>query len=92
MGRTKGSKMSEEAKAAMRAKRAAKKSGKDSAYGIIASGLKTLSYDELESVLSLALRYKKEKLGEEELRLIKEKEEIELKLEKLKALDLKINT
>jgi hypothetical protein len=84
MGRTKGVKMSEEAKAAMRAKRQSSKSGKDSAFNLVTANLKLLNFEELENAAALALRYKKEKVSEEELRLIKEKEEIELKLMKLK--------
>jgi len=91
MGRLKGSKMTEEQKAAMRAKRAANKLGKESAFNLVATNLRHLSFEELENVLALALRQKKEKLGVEELRLIKEKEEIELKLQKLKSLDTEVN-
>ncbi|MDH6534034.1 hypothetical protein D0T51_03385 [Parabacteroides sp. 52] len=91
MGRIKGSKMSEEAKAAMRAKRQANKLGKETAFNLVAGNLKHLSFEELDSSIALALRYKKEKMGEEELRLIKVKEEIELKLQKLKELDNKQN-
>ncbi|MDF9829735.1 hypothetical protein [Parabacteroides sp. PF5-6] len=91
MGRIKGSKMTEEAKAAMRAKREANKLGKESAFNLVATNLKLLSFEDLENTIGLALRYKKEKMGEEELRLIKEKEEIELKLQKLKDTDQKYN-
>lgn len=91
MGRIKGSKMTEEAKAAMRAKREANKLGKESAFNLVASNLKLLSFEDLENTIGLALRYKKEKMGEEELRLIKEKEEIEIKLKKLKDTDKKFN-
>lgn len=91
MGRQRGSKMSDEAKAAMRAKREANKFGKESAFNSVASNLKFLSFEELENAIGLALRYKKEKMGEEELRLIKEKEEIELKLQRLKEIESKFN-
>jgi hypothetical protein len=91
MGRIRGAKMSDEAKAAMRAKREANKFGKESAFNAVASNLKFLTFDELESTIGLALRYKKEKIGEEELRLIREKEEIELKLERLKEAERKFN-
>lgn len=91
MGRIKGSKMTDEAKAAMRAKRAANKTGKESAFNTVALNLKLLSFEDLENTIGLALRYKKEKMGEEELRLIKEREEIELKLQKLKETDKKYN-
>lgn len=91
MGRIKGSKMTEEAKAAMRAKREANKLGRESAFNLVATNLKFLSFQELDNAVALAMRYRKEKMGEEELRLIKEKEEIELKLQKLKDVDTKIN-
>lgn len=91
MGRIKGVKMTEEQKAAMRAKREANKLGKESAFNLVTSNLKHLSFEELEHVVALANRQKKEKLGTEELRLIKEKEEIELKLQKLKGLDKDYN-
>jgi len=87
MGRIKGSKMTDEAKAAMRAKREANKLGRESAFNLVATNLKLLNFEELENSIALALRYKKEKMGEEELRLIKEKEEIELRLQKLKEND-----
>jgi len=91
MGRIKGSKMTEEAKAAMRAKREANKLGKESAFNLVATNLKLLNFEDLENTIGLALRYKKEKMGEEELRLIKEREEIEMKLQKLKDTDKKYN-
>lgn len=91
MGRIKGSRMTEEAKAAMRAKREANKLGKESAFNLVATNLKLLTFEDLENTIGLALRYKKEKMGEEELRLIKEKEEIELKLQRLKEADKKFN-
>ncbi|OAV75180.1 hypothetical protein Barb7_01222 [Bacteroidales bacterium Barb7] len=84
MGRTKGVKMSEEAKFAMRAKREALKDGRDSGFSVVISSLKQLNFEELDKVIALAARLKKEKLGEEELRLIKEKEDIELRLQRLK--------
>ncbi|MDH6311736.1 hypothetical protein M2137_000495 [Parabacteroides sp. PFB2-10] len=87
MGRVKGSRMSDEAKAAMRAKRAANKLGKQSAFNLVATNLKLLEFEELENAIALALRYKKERVGEVELRLIKEKEEIEQKLMRLKDMD-----
>lgn len=91
MGRIKGSKMTDEAKAAMRAKREANRLGRESAFNLVATNLKLLDFEELENSIALALRYKKEKMGEEELRLMKEKEEIELKLQKLKETDKKYN-
>ncbi|MDH6306913.1 hypothetical protein M2459_003460 [Parabacteroides sp. PF5-5] len=64
---------------------------KETAYKEVKNHLKYLSFSELEDVIAYALRYKKEKLGNEELRLIKEKEEIEQKLQELKTLDNKMN-
>lgn len=59
------------------------------AFKEIKGNLKYLSFSELENIISLALRYKKEKLGVEELRLVKEKEQIEQKIKELKELDKK---
>ncbi|MDR1981470.1 MAG: hypothetical protein LBQ39_07625 [Tannerellaceae bacterium] len=67
------------------------KKTKENALKVIKSNLKNLSYAELDSFIALAQRYKKEKLGEEELRLIKEKEQIEKKLIDLKSFDEKVN-
>jgi hypothetical protein len=67
----------------------AKRLSKEQAFDTIAKHLKHLSFAELEEVVALSLRYKKEKLGKEELRLIKEKEVIEQQLQKLKELDAK---
>jgi hypothetical protein len=67
----------------------AKRLAKKQAFDVVAKHLKHLSYAELEEVVALSLRYKKEKLGKEELRLIKEKEVIEVQLQKLKELDAK---
>ncbi|MDR1555517.1 MAG: hypothetical protein LBS88_00605 [Tannerellaceae bacterium] len=58
-------------------------------FDTVAKHLKYLSFAELEEVVALSLRYKKEKLGIEELRLIKEREVIEQQLQKLKELDAK---
>ncbi|MDR1881044.1 MAG: hypothetical protein LBQ78_08930 [Tannerellaceae bacterium] len=67
------------------------KKTKENAVKAIKSNLKHLSFAELESFIALAQRYKKEKLGEEELRLIKEKERIEQELTELKVFDKKVN-
>jgi aminoglycoside N3'-acetyltransferase len=67
----------------------AKRLTKEQAFDVVAKHLKHLSFAELEEVIALSLRYKKEKLGKEELRLIKEKEIIEQQLQKLKELDTK---
>lgn len=79
--------MSEEAKFAMRAKREARKEGRegrDSEFSVVISNLKQLNFEELDKVIASAVRLKKEKIGEEELRLTKEKEDIELRLRRLK--------
>jgi hypothetical protein len=73
-------KMSEEEKAARRM-------AKTQAFEVVNKSLKHLSYQELEAVIAFANRYKKEQIGKEELRLIKEKEQIEQKLLELKKLD-----
>jgi hypothetical protein len=67
----------------------AKRLAKKQAFDIVIKHLKHLTYAELEEVVALSLRHKKEKLGKEELRLIKEKEVIDLQLQKLKELDAK---
>jgi hypothetical protein len=75
-------KMTEEEKATRRL-------SKGQAFDVVVKHLKHLSFAELEEIVALSLRYKKEKLGKEELRLIKEKEIIEQQLQKLKELDAK---
>jgi hypothetical protein len=72
--------MTEEEKLAKRAMR-------EQGFDVLSKGLKYLSYPELDEVIALAMRLKKEKLGKEELRLLKEKEKIELELKKLKEID-----
>ncbi|MDR1938619.1 MAG: hypothetical protein LBQ73_09025 [Tannerellaceae bacterium] len=67
----------------------ARRLSKAQAFDTVTKHLKHLSFLELEEVIALALRYKKEQLGREELRLIEEKEKIEQKLQKLKELDAK---
>ncbi|MDR3142375.1 MAG: hypothetical protein LBU37_11725 [Tannerellaceae bacterium] len=64
-----------------------KRAMKEQGFDVLAKGLKYLSYAELDELIALSARYKKEKLGKEELRLIKEKEKIELELKKLKGID-----
>lgn len=66
-----------------------KTTSKKSALTLVKANLKHLSYDDLNNVIEWALRYRKEKLGSEELRLIKEKEKIDLKLKELKEIDKK---
>ncbi len=87
MARKKGVKMTDEQKAAMRARRQANKMGKETAFVKVTDNLKLLSYKELNDAIALALRYRKDKIGEEELRLIKEKEELELRLKELKGIE-----
>jgi hypothetical protein len=65
----------------------ARRLSKAQAFETVAKNLKHLSYPELEEVVALTLRYKKKQLGDEELRLIKAKEQIEQKLQQLKELD-----
>ncbi|MDR0994715.1 MAG: hypothetical protein LBL81_00305 [Tannerella sp.] len=69
--------------------KAARRMAKEQAFEQVSKYLKHLSYQELDEVITLSTRYKKEQLGKEELRLIKEKEQIEQQLEKLKQLDAK---
>jgi hypothetical protein len=69
--------------------KAARRLSKEQAFDTVAKHLKHLSFAELEEVIALSLRYKREKIGKEELRLIKEKEVIEQQLQKLKELDAK---
>jgi aminoglycoside N3'-acetyltransferase len=67
----------------------ARRLAKAQAFDIVSKHLKHLSFRELDDVVALTVRYKKEQLGKEELRLIKEKEVIDQKLRKLKELDAK---
>ncbi|MDR2495740.1 MAG: hypothetical protein LBD21_01255 [Tannerellaceae bacterium] len=60
---------------------------KQQAFEVAEKHLKYLTYAELDDIIAIAQRYKKEQLGREELRLIKEKESIEQQLQKLKELD-----
>jgi DUF1680 family protein len=75
-------KMTEEQKAARRM-------AKSQAFEVVNKGLKHLSFQELETVIIYANRHMKEQIGKEELRLIKEKESIEQKLQDLKKLEAK---
>lgn len=72
-------------------KKRTRKVEQKSPYRIVKLNLKRLSYTELEQILELAMRYRKEKMGNEELRLMREKEELEMKIKDLKALDKKLN-
>lgn len=72
-------------------KRTQKEAKTKKPLSIVKLNLKRLSYEELEQVIALAMRYRKERLGSEELRLLKEKEELELKLKDLKKTDEKLN-
>jgi aminoglycoside N3'-acetyltransferase len=69
--------------------KAERRMSKDQAFDTVSKHLKHLTFAELEEVVSLSLRFKKEKIGQEELRLIKQKEVIEQQLQKLKELDAK---
>ncbi|MDR2475277.1 MAG: hypothetical protein LBD45_05415 [Bacteroidales bacterium] len=60
---------------------------KQQAFEVVEKHLKYLTYAELDDIIAIAQRNKKEQLGKEELRLIKEKESIEQQLQKLKELD-----
>lgn len=68
-----------------------RRTNKRSALTLVKTNLKHLGYDELNDVIGWALKYRKEKLGEEELRLIKQKETLELKLKDLHELDQQEN-
>ncbi len=61
------------------------------AFKEIKANLKYLSFAELEKIIGYANRYKKEKLGVEEMRLIKQREQIEQKIQELKDMDPEIN-
>jgi len=74
------------------AKKKVKKTSRKSPIEIVKTNLKRLSYSELEKILELAKRYRNEKIGNEELRLIKEKEELELKLKNLHDKEKKLNS
>jgi conjugal transfer/entry exclusion protein len=89
MGRVKGIKLSEEAKASMRAKREAHKLGenKGSVFINIMSNLKFLSFEELEKLIGLAELQKLKKVDDEKKRLIKEKQMIESQLQKLQEIE-----
>lgn len=71
--------------------KAARKTARENAFSFVASNLKYLSFAELDEVVALANRFKKDKMGKEELRLIKEKEKIEQQIQKLKEVDKSMN-
>lgn len=85
MGRVKGSKMSEEAKQAMRARRQANKEGKANALATVADNIRHLTFDETETAIKLILEHHHKMHGDEEQRLLKQKAEIEERLMKLKG-------
>jgi hypothetical protein len=68
-----------------------KRAVKEQPFDMLSKGLKYLTFSELDGIIALAMRYKKEKLGKEELRLIKEREKIEQELKKLKDIDTEVN-
>jgi len=72
-------------------KKARRTTKKSESYRLVKNNLKHLTFTELEQIIVFVMRYRKKRLGEEELRLIKEKEELELKLKELKNLDKKEN-
>jgi len=84
MARIKGSKMTEEAKIAMRAKREANKLGRESAFVTIWNNLKFLEYDQLETLATEINRLVQDKREDERLMLIKQKEIIESRINALK--------
>lgn len=65
----------------------ASKNKTKSSLSIVKSHLRGLSYSELEDVIAWAERFRNEKVGVEELRLLKEKEKVEQKLKNLKDMD-----
>ncbi len=69
----------------------AKRTSKRSALTLVKANLRHLNYNELNDVIGWALRYRKEQLSHEELRLIKEKEEVEIRLKELKEIDKQEN-
>jgi len=84
MGRIKGSKMTEAAKVAMRARRLANKEGKANALSAVADNIRYLSYDETEVVADLINQHCLRIRDEEEKRLLKMREEIDERIKKLK--------
>lgn len=84
MARIKGQKMTEEQKAAMRAKRLAKKQTASTAYKTVRECIEHLSYDELIATESLITKCKQQKREEEICRIEKEIAEKSIKLNKLK--------
>jgi len=80
MARLKGSRMTEEAKAVMRAKRQANKMGRESAFVTVWDNLKFLNYKQLEDVDREISRIMIGKVEEEKKELLKEKKRIEAKL------------
>ena len=69
--------------------KAVRKAARENAFKFMTANLKYLSFAELDELIALADKAKKDKLGKEELRLIKEKEKIEQQIQKLKRLDAK---
>lgn len=84
-------KMTEAEKMTARARREEEKKEAQNAFKNIKKQLKRLEFSELDHVIELASYYKKERLGEEELRLINKKEKIEQELKNLKAYDEMVN-
>jgi len=84
MGRIKGSKMSEEAKQTMRARRQANKEGKANALSTVADNIRYLTFEETEVVIKLLNEQRDNSREKEKERLLKMKAEIEERLNNLK--------
>ncbi|MDL2244899.1 hypothetical protein LJC54_05275 [Parabacteroides sp. OttesenSCG-928-J18] len=75
----------------MTPRRTSRKTAKQDPIRLVKRYLKHLTFDELGTVIAWAERYRKEKIGNEELQLIKQKEQLEQKLKELKEMDEKMN-
>jgi hypothetical protein len=85
MGRTKGSKLSDETKRKMRERRASRRlmDGKGSVFADVVSALKFLSFGELEQLTAVVEDHKLKKASEEKQRLMEEKKKLEEQIQKL---------
>lgn len=86
MGRIKGSKMTEEAKKAMSEKRKANKEGRESAFVVVWENIKYLSYSEIDTLRNELDRLIILKIQDEKEKLMKERAQIEGKLNQLNKL------
>lgn len=75
----------------MKSKKTSQRTRKQDPSKVVRRYMKHLTFDELEQVIAWAERYRKEKLGAEELQLIREKEKLEQKIKELKDMDKIIN-